>query len=214
MVRSPMPSRVLGLTGGIGSGKSTVARMLAARGAQIIDADALAREAVAPGSPGLAAIRARFGEDVFAPDGTLDRKALGARVFADPELRQVLNGIVHPEVARLAMVRIQALREAGAGVIVYDVPLLYENSLERILPEVIVVDAPLEVRHARLFTRDGLSPEAVDARIAAQIPLEEKVRRADAVIDNGGALEATEAQVDALHARLAAGEALRKTPRR
>lgn len=204
-----MSSRVLGLTGGIGSGKSTVARMLAAHGAQVIDADALAREAVAPGSPGLAAIRARFGDEVFAPDGGLDRQALGARVFGDPHLRAVLNGIVHPEVARLAMTRIQSLREAGAGLIVYDVPLLYENSLDRVLPEVVVVDAPLDARYQRLRSRDGLSKEAVDARIAAQMPLEEKVRRADWVIDNGGTVEATQAAVDALFARIQAGEPLR-----
>lgn len=200
-----MASRVLGLTGGIGSGKSTVARLLAARGAHIIDADALAREAVAPGSAGLEAIRARFGTSVFAPDGTLDRQALGAQVFGDPERRQALNAIVHPEVARLAMQKIQALRAAAAPLIVYDVPLLYENNLDRMmLPEVIVVDAPREARRARLRLRDGLSDEAIEARIAAQMPLGEKVRRARWVIDNGGTLEATTAAVDALWAQLTA----------
>lgn len=196
-----MTSRVVGLTGGIGSGKSTVARLLAEHGAAIIDADLLAREAVAPGSPALAQVVARFGDEVLTADGALDRPRLGARVFGDEAARRALNAIVHPEVARLAGERIQALVAAGAPLVVYDVPLLYENGLEKVLPEVIVVDAPLEVRYARIAARDGLDRAAIAARIAAQLPLEEKVRRADHVIDNGGPLEATRAAVQAWVAR-------------
>lgn len=191
-------SRIVGLTGGIGCGKSAVAAALAERGARVIDADVLAREAVAPGSPALAAIRARFGPAVFAPDGSLDRPALGRRVFEDAEARLALNAIVHPEVARLARARMEALEHAGAPVIVYDVPLLYENGLDRALGEVIVVTAPPEVQRARIRARDRLPDAEIEARIAAQMPLEEKARRATWVIDNGGTLEEMRAQVAAL----------------
>ena len=197
VLRWGMTSRVVGLTGGIGSGKSTVARLLAEHGAAIIDADQLAREAVAPGSPALAQLVARFGQGVLTADGALDRPRHGALVFGDDEARRALNAIVHPEVARLAAQRIQDLIAAGAPLVVYDVPLLYENALEKVLPEVIVVDAPLDVRCARIAARDGLDSPAIAARIAAQLPLEEKVRRADHVIDNGGTLEATRAAVEA-----------------
>jgi dephospho-CoA kinase len=192
-----MTSRVVGLTGGIGSGKSTVARLLGDHGAAIIDADQLAREAVAPGSPALTQLVARFGAGVLTAEGALDRPRLGALVFGDEAARRALNAIVHPEVARLAAERIQGLIARGAPLIVYDVPLLYENGLEKVLPEVIVVDAPLEVRYARIAARDGLDRDAIAARIAAQLPLEEKVRRADHVIDNGGGLDATRAAVQA-----------------
>lgn len=191
-------SRIVGLTGGIGCGKSAVAAALAERGARVIDADVLAREAVAPGSPALAAIRARFGPAVFAPDGSLDRAALGRLVFQDTEARRALNAIVHPEVARLARARMEALEQEGAPVIVYDVPLLYENGLDRALGAVIVVTAPPEVQRARIRARDGLPDAEIEARIAAQMPLEEKVRRATWIIDNGGTLEETRAQVEAL----------------
>jgi dephospho-CoA kinase len=193
--------RFVGLTGGIGSGKSTVAARLAAIGATIIDADRLARDAVAPGSPALDAIRARFGDRVFTADGALDRAALGAIVFGDPEARQALNAIVHPEVARRALEAKEAAEATGAAVVVYDVPLLYENGLAPMFDEVVVVAVPPEVQRARVAARDGAAPEAIEARIAAQWPLADKVARADAVIDNGGTRADTERQVDALWRR-------------
>ena len=195
---------MLGLTGGIGSGKSTVAKLLAERGAKIIDADLLARDAVAPGSLGLTRIAAAFGRGVLTESGELDRAAMGALVFNNDDARQALNAIVHPEVARLAMERMQALIAEGTPVIVYDVPLLYENGLDAQLPEVIVVSVPPEVQRARVAARDGLDDAAIDARIAAQMPLAEKARRADHLIDNGGDLTDTRAQVDRLWSTLEA----------
>lgn len=191
-------TRIVGLTGGIGSGKSTVARFFEARGAAIIDADRLAREAVLPGTPGFAAVVARFGPGVLGPGGDLDRAALGRIVFGDEEARRALNAIVHPEVARLAAERMAALSAAGRALIVYDVPLLFENGLERYLPETIVVSVPEEIQRARVRTRDGLSPEEIEARLRAQLPLADKAARATYVIDNSGSLTDTEASVDAL----------------
>lgn len=194
---------VVALTGGIGSGKSTVARLLAARGATVIDADQLAREAVTPGSPGLAEIVRVFGPEVLAADGRLDRARLGALVFTQPEARARLEAIVHPEVRRLSAQRIQDALAGGAQVVIYDVPLLYETGLETSFPLVAVVDAPDPVREARVGARDGLSPAETRARMSAQLPLAEKVRRADFVVDNGGSLEETERQVRALYDELA-----------
>lgn len=191
-------TRIVGLTGGIGSGKSTVARFFEARGAAIIDADRLAREAVLPGTPGFAAVVARFGPGVLGPGGDLDRAALGRIVFGDEEARRALNAIVHPEVARLAAERMAALSAAGRALIVYDVPLLFENGLERYLPETIVVSVPEEIQRARVRARDGLSPEEIEARLRAQLPLADKAARATYVIDNSGSLADTEASVDAL----------------
>lgn len=191
-------TRIVGLTGGIGSGKSTVARFFEARGAAIIDADRLAREAVLPGTPGFAAILERFGPGVLGPGGDLDRAALGRIVFGDEEARRALNAIVHPEVARLAAERMATLSAAGQALIVYDVPLLFENGLERFLPETIVVSVPEEVQRARVHARDGLRPEEIEARLRAQLPLAQKAARATYVIDNSGSLEQTEASVDAL----------------
>jgi dephospho-CoA kinase len=199
-------TRIVGLTGGIGTGKSTVARLFAELGARVIDADQLAREAQAKGSPVLGAIRGRFGSGVFTETGELDRKALGAIVFQDETARRDLNAIVHPRVAELAQERMQAMTAAGVPLVLYDVPLLYESSLDRALPAVIVVSAPPEVQRARLAGRDGLSPSEIEARIAAQMPLSEKVARADFVIDNGGSLEATREQVASVYRRLIEGD--------
>ncbi len=177
--------------------------MLAALGAAIIDADVLAREVVEPGSPAFDAIVAHFGREVVDPTtGGIDRKALGAIVFSDGAARAALNAIVHPAVAALAMQRMQAAREAGAPLIVYDVPLLYENGLDRMLPAVVVVRASPEVQRARVRARDGLSDQEIEDRIAAQMPLAEKVARADHVIDNDGDLAATRRQVEALYRAL------------
>lgn len=190
--------RVVGLTGGIGSGKSTVAEMLRALGATVIDADELARAAVEKGSPGLSQVVDRFGPDVLDAEGHLDRKGLGRIVFKDPDARRDLEAIVHPQVAALAGERVQAALAAGAPLVVYDVPLLYENGLDRGLPAVVVVSVSPETQRARVAARDDLDPGDIEDRIAAQMPLAEKVARADHVIDNDGDLEATRAQVRAL----------------
>jgi dephospho-CoA kinase len=179
--------RVVGLTGGIASGKSTFAGALRARGAQVIDADALARAAVAPGTPALAEIARAFGSEVLLPDGTLDRKRLGAIVFADASARGRLEAITHPAV-RVAMAAETArLSAAGHALAFYDVPLLYEVGLDRDLDSVVVVWVPREVQRARLQARDGLAPAQAEARLAAQLPLDEKAARADFVVENGGA---------------------------
>ncbi|WP_169978283.1 dephospho-CoA kinase [Microbispora sp. H10836] len=184
----------VGLTGGIGSGKSEVSRRLAARGAVVIDADKIAREVVEPGTPGLAEIVEAFGEDVLRPDGTLDRERLGAIVFADAEKLKVLNGIVHPKVGERTQ---QLQREApDDAVVVYDVPLLAENNLAPLYDVVVVVDTPDEVRLDRL-RRFRAMPEAdARARIAAQASREDRLRIADIVIGNEGSLEELDAQVD------------------
>lgn len=190
--------RLIGLTGNIGSGKSTVAQLLAAKGAAVIDADALARQATEDPAV-LAAIAQQLGEDLIR-EGKLDRAATAQRVFADPEARERLNGIVHPWVRRAMAARIDALLAASTPppVIVLDIPLLYEGGLERTVDAVIVVNAGLPTRLARLTARGLLSADDVRARDAAQLPLAEKVRRADFVIDNEGDLDALAAQIDRL----------------
>jgi dephospho-CoA kinase len=190
--------RIVGLTGGIGSGKSTVARLLADRGAVIIDADRLAREAVKPGSPGLAAVVAQFGPAILDATGALDRPKLGALVFADETARRALNAIVHPIVAQLSAEAFEAARASGAKVAIYDVPLLFENGLERTLPETVVVSVSPATQRARIAARDALPAEQIEQRIAAQLPLADKAAKATWVIDNDGSKTATEAQVEAL----------------
>lgn len=181
--------KLIGLTGGIASGKSTVGRLLRDAGVPVIDADVLARDAVAPGSAGLAAVTARFGAGVLASDGSLDRKALGAIVFGDDHARRALNGIVHPEVARLAAERLEALRDGGAEVAVYEVPLLFENGLDAMMDTTILVACPDDVQLRRVMARDGLDEAAARARVAAQMPVAEKRRRARVVIENDGTVD-------------------------
>ncbi|KAB8185423.1 dephospho-CoA kinase [Microbispora catharanthi] len=184
----------VGLTGGIGSGKSEVSRRLAARGAVVVDADKIAREVVEPGTPGLAEIVEAFGENVIRPDGTLDRERLGAIVFADAEKLKVLNGIVHPKVGERSE---QLQREApDDAVVVYDVPLLAENNLAPLYDVVIVVDTPDEVRLERLLRFRGMPEADARARIAAQASREDRLRIADIVIRNEGSLDDLDAQVD------------------
>ncbi|MEU8273708.1 dephospho-CoA kinase [Microbispora bryophytorum] len=184
----------VGLTGGIGSGKSEVSRRLAARGAVVVDADKIAREVVEPGTPGLAEIVEAFGESVLRPDGTLDRERLGAIVFADAEKLKVLNGIVHPKVGERSE---QLQREApDDAVVVYDVPLLAENNLAARYDVVIVVDTPDEVRLERLLRLRGMREADARARIAAQASREERLRIADIVIGNEGSLDDLDAEVD------------------
>jgi dephospho-CoA kinase len=188
------------LTGGIGSGKSEVARRLAGHGAVLIDADVVAREVVEPGTPGLAEVVAEFGEEVLLPDGSLDRERLGSIVFADTGRLKALNAIVHPRVGR----RMQELFEAAppGSVVVYDVPLLTENNLADLYDTVVVVDAAVETQVGRLVGARGMTEEAARARIAAQATRERRLAIADYVIDNSGGLDRLSAQVDSLWAEL------------
>jgi dephospho-CoA kinase len=183
----------IGLTGGIGSGKSTVAAQLAARGALVVDADRIAREVVEPGTPGLAAVADAFGPGVLTADGALDRAALAAIVFSDPEARARLDGIVHPLVRARAR---ELLAQAPAdAVVVQDVPLLVETGQAGQYDLVLVVEADLGTRVARLAVR-GLGEDDARARIAAQATDEQRRAVADVVLDNSGAPEALAAQVE------------------
>ncbi|MEV7183647.1 dephospho-CoA kinase [Kitasatospora sp. NPDC093102] len=191
----------IGLTGGIGAGKSEVSRLFAARGAVIVDSDVIAREVVAPGTDGLAAVVAEFGPQVLREDGTLDRPALGAVVFADPERLKALNAIVHP----LVRARSAALEAAAApdAVVVHDVPLLAENGLAPLFDLVVVVDAADGVRLDRLVRLRGMAEEEARARMAAQASREDRLAIANLVIDNGGGLAELEARVAEVWAELA-----------
>ena len=188
---------LVGLTGGIGSGKSTVARMLEKRGAIVFDADVLARQAVAPGTPGFEKVVERFGPNVLAPGGGLDREALASIIFADPAARRDLEGIVHPEVRRMFAEGCQEYRDSDR-VVVFSAPLLVETGMHTAFDLLIVVSAPVATQIERLM-RDRAMPErAVQARIDAQLPLEAKAEVADVLVDNEGTLEDLEAQVDRL----------------
>jgi dephospho-CoA kinase len=198
-------ARIIGLTGGIASGKSTVSTMLRALGAHVIDADEVARQVVAPGAPALAEIAAHFGPEVLLPDGTLDRKKLGARVFADVDARKALERITHPRIAAATQQEIARLSAAGVDPIIYDAALIVENRLYTWMQGLIVVSVPHEVQVARLMIRDDIDEAAAEARVAAQLPLADKVAVATEVIDNSGVLGETEAQVRALWARLQEG---------
>lgn len=188
---------LVGLTGGIGSGKSTVARLLERRGAVVFDADALAREAVEPGTPGHDAVVERFGANVLAPGGELDREALASIVFADPAARRDLEEIVHPEVRRLFAEGCEAYRDTDR-VVVFSAPLLVETGMHTAFEVLVLVSTPVEVQIERLLRDRAMSEEQVRARIAAQAPLEEKAAVADVIVDNEGNLEDLEAQVDSL----------------
>lgn len=190
----------VGLTGGIGSGKSEVSRRLAEHGAVVVDADAVAREVVEPGTPGLAEVVAEFGEGVLLPDGSLDRERLGSIVFADEERRARLNAIVHPRVGE----RMRELVEQAPGdaIVVYDVPLIAENGLAGMYDLVVVVDTPVEEQVRRLTGRRGMTEADARARIAAQATRERRLEIADRVIDNSGTLERLAGQVDELWADL------------
>lgn len=188
---------VFGLTGGIASGKSTVSRMLRELGARVLDADVIAREVVEPGTPGLQSIRERF-PGVVGPDGRLDRVKLGAHIFADPAERAALNAIVHPQVRAAFLEKLAALEAEGITHAVYDVPLLIETGLHTAMEGVAVVWVPREVQKARLMVRDGLDAQAAEARLGAQLSLDDKRQHATWVIDNSGAPEATRPQVEAV----------------
>lgn len=184
--------RRVGLTGGIGSGKSTVAAMFADLGAHVIDADAIAREVVEPGTAGLAALVDVFGADILTPDGALDRAALAAFVFADPSARARLNAITHPRIASRTAELVAALPDDA--VLIHDVPLLVELNMQSAYDVVVVVDAPDEVRVRRLVER-GHTAEDARARIDSQAPRAQRLAAADIVIDNSGSLDHLKEQV-------------------
>jgi len=186
----------VGLTGGIGSGKSEVARRLAARGAVVIDADSIARQVVEPGTPGLAAVIEEFGTDLLMADGSLDREALGRTVFADAAARRRLNAIVHPLIGDETKRRYAEV--PPGAVVVHDVPLLVENRLAPAYDVVVVVDASPQVRLDRLTRLRGMDPADARQRMASQAPDDERRAVADVVIDNGGPLEALDVQVERL----------------
>ena len=193
--------RVFGLTGNIGAGKSTVGRMLAAAGIPVVDADQVAREVVEKGRPALREIAARF-PGVLLPDGSLDRKALAQRVFADKEEREALNHIIHPRIAEEVSARLAALAGAGHPLAVYEAALIVENGLDAGLDGLVVVVAEPEAQVARLRLRDGMTEPEARARIAAQLPSAEKVRHATFTIENSGSEAELAAQVDRLAARM------------
>lgn len=175
----------IGLTGGIATGKSTVANLLAKRGAVLIDLDRIAREIVEPGQPALALVAERFGQAVLREDGSLDRKKLGAIVFADANERKALEAITHPRIRAVMKERMeQHERSAPDTLVVVDVPLLYESGLERYFDQIMVVYVPRELQLQRLMKRDGISEDDARKRLAAQMDIEEKKARADIVIDN------------------------------
>lgn len=191
---------LVALTGGIASGKSTVARRLAERGAVVVDADLIARQVVEPGTPALAAIAERFGSAVIAEDGTLDRPALGAIVFTDEAARLDLNGITHPAVVAESQRQFAAAGEHA--VVVYDVPLLAEGRGSAEFREVVVVHAPAETRIGRLVELRGMGEQEARNRVASQASDEQRLALADVVIDSSGTLADTLAQADALWERL------------
>lgn len=198
---------LVGLTGGIGSGKSTAARMLQERGAVVFDADVLAREAVAPGTDGHRAVVERFGADVLAPGGELDREALASVVFADPAARRDLEAIVHPEVRRLFAEGSEAYHDTDR-VVVLSAPLLVETGMHSAFDVLVVVAVPVEVQVERLMRDRGMSEDPIRARIGAQAPLEDKAAVADILLDNEGTLEDLERQVGRIWADLAARAAV------
>jgi dephospho-CoA kinase len=197
--------RLIGLTGGIASGKSTFAAALRELGAPVIDADALARAAVRRGTPALGEIVREFGLGILGPDGELDRKAMAALVFPDPSARARLESIVHPAVRAAVASETARLAAAGHDLAFYDVPLLFERGLEREVDCVVVVHAPRALQLERLQARDGMTRAEAEARLDAQLPVEEKARRADVVVGNEGDLASLRSRAAPLLAALRAG---------
>lgn len=194
---------LIALTGGIASGKSTIARRLAEHGAVIVDADQIVRDVQAPGSPVLVRIAETFGDDVISPDGSLDRAALGAKVFGDAALLARLNAIVHPAVREESQRRFDAaLRGDADAVVVYDVPLLVEARVDDPWDLIVVAHAPADVRRERLVELRGMSERAAQERIDAQVSDDRRLAIADVVIDTSGTVESTIEQADALWHRI------------
>jgi dephospho-CoA kinase len=190
--------KLIGLTGGIASGKSTVAKILKRLGAAVVDADALAREVVEPGHDAWKDIVEAFGAEVLQPDRTLDRQKLRATIFNNPAARKKLEAIIHPRVRALAEERIRQHAAAGYEIVVYEVPLLFEGNLQEWLRPVVLVACNLNIQRRRLQERDGLSVDAAQKHIEAQMSLAEKRPLADYVIENDGSLEDLEREVQAV----------------
>jgi len=199
---------VVGLTGGIASGKSTVSSLFQQLGVPVICADELAHEAVKPGAPALEEIRREFGDDTIDTDGKLDRVAMARLVFQDAALRRKLESIIHPRVSEEKDSRLEAFRRQGHAVVVVDVPLLYESGWEKAFDLVIVVHVPRHVQEQRLVDRDDMTHEDARARLDAQMPIDEKRVRADKIVDNTGSLQQTREQVESIlsELRVAAGQ--------
>jgi len=192
----------IAITGGAGSGKSTVARMFRDLGAEVLEADAAAREAVAVGTPAWQELRRLFGQEYFHPDGSLNRPKVAQLVFADPEARKILNDLVHPRVAAALQRRLKEMERQGANLVLVDVPLLFEAGLESAYDRVIVVYVDLEEQVQRLQDRNGRGAEEIAGLLSAQWPLADKAARADFVVDNRGPLAETGAQVQEIWAEL------------
>jgi dephospho-CoA kinase len=199
-----MGLHLFGLTGGLASGKSTVAARFRALGLPVIDADQLARDVVAPSSEGLAAVVSAFGEEVLLADGSLDRAKVAARVFGSDEARRVLNSILHPRIGALTAERAAALARAGEKLACYEAALLVENGIVEAFRPLVVVAVSEEVQLARAMARDAASAEQVKARLAAQLPLAAKIAAADYVIDNSGDRAETERRADEVLAAIRA----------
>lgn len=195
---------IAGLTGGIASGKSTVARIMSRAGAVVVDADRIARQVVTPGLPAWQEIIDHLGEGILLADGTIDRDGLGKMVFGDPDMRRWLEAVIHPRVGAQINAQInQVARTMPDAVVLLDIPLLFETGRDEGLSEIIVVYVPEKVQCRRLMQRDGLSRSEALARISAQMHIDEKVKRATIVIDNSGPLNDTEKQALAVYRRLA-----------
>ena len=192
---------VLGLTGGIACGKSTISLTLKELGAVIVDGDVLSRELTAENGPALPDIRRAFGDAVFNADGTLNRRALGAVVFADDKARNILDGIMQPLLLTLILRDIEEARLSGAAVCVLDMPLLYEKGLDRLCDRVWCAFIPRETQLERLMQRDGFTHEEAEARLRSQLPAAEKAARADVVIDTSGPIQYTKEYVISLYAK-------------
>jgi len=199
-------ARVFGLTGGIASGKTTVARRFESLGIPVVYADELARDVVARGTDGLSAIVTAFGEGVLDASGDLDRKKLGAIVFADAEKRSRLNAIVHPRVGAAGLARFSELFASGHPLVCYEVPLLVESGLTEMFRPIVVVAAPAAVQIARTMSRDGLTEEEARQRVASQLPLADKIAVADYVIENTGSEEALARRVEEVAAAIRSSE--------
>lgn len=191
-----MATALFGLTGGLASGKSTVAARFRASGLPVLDADQIAREVVFPGTEGLAQIVAAFGPSVLGPDGALDRACVAGIVFADPEKRRTLNAIVHPRIGARTAELLDELNARGEPLACYEAALLVENKLADAFRPLVVVAVPEDVQIARAMARDGMTEEQARGRLAAQLPLAEKIAVADYVIDNTGDRPSTERQAD------------------
>lgn len=196
--------KLIGLTGGIGSGKSTVAQLLLRHGWVLVDADHIARDIVEPGQPALTELADAFGEDILQADGSLDRGLLASRAFASREKTDLLNSITHPRIQEETQARFDSARRAGADFVVYDMPLLVDKGLHKDMDATIVVDVDVEERVRRLVEYRGLDEEDARRRIAAQIPDDVRRAAADFIIDNNGARDELDAQVDGVVDKLRA----------